>query len=137
MKRKADEEAAAARKKEKKEREEKELQERINVFTAEASKEDEEDVAPEVEDADSSFHHDQTDRELGTSTQNRIKLDNAAMQAIRTGTSPATAACIITGAFVDAGIVTKEDPANICLKSKLQRAIERVREEYEVKDEID
>ena len=133
MKRKADEEAAAAAKKAKEEKEEEELRERLNSFNAEAAEEDANEGS-EVEDADSSFHHEQTDRKLKPSAQNLLKLDNAAMQTIRTGTSPSAAALIITGAFVDAGIVSKEDPSKICLPGKLQRACKRIRDEYEVRE---
>ena len=54
------------------------------------------------------------------------------MQTMRTGTTPGAAALILSGGFVDAGLVTKEDASKICTKGKLQRELERIREHFQV-----
>ena len=112
------------------------MEERVVAFDEEAAKDDGDVEASGSEsdnDDDDDFHHAATDRSLRKPTQNRLRLTNAAKQAVRTGTTPGAAALILSGGFVDAGIVTEEDASKICTRGKLQREIERVLDHFQVR----
>ena len=88
--------------------------------------EDDDDCSP-------SFHHPATDKALlPPSTQNRMRLGNAAFQTLRYSVSAEASAAIVTGSYIDAGIITDEDKSKVVIKCKMQNEIDRCLEKFEV-----
>ena len=92
------------------------------------------DAVEDDTDNSPSFHHAATDNSnLPPSTRNNLRLTVASFQTIRHSVGLGAAADIITGAYIDAGLITKDDNSKRVTKRKMQLETDRCLEDHEVR----